>query len=32
MRIAGQRGVQVKRFVRTTTSDAYSAMVVDRVD
>ena len=32
MRVAGLRGVQIKRFVRTTIPDSYSAAVVDRVD
>jgi putative transposase len=32
MRLAGLRGVQMKRFVRTTIPDAYSAVTVDRVD
>lgn len=32
MRSAGLRGVQMKRFVRTTIPDAYSAVAVDRVD
>lgn len=32
LRLAGLRGVQMKRFVRTTTPDAYSAVAVDRVD
>jgi putative transposase len=32
MRLAGLRGVQMKRFVRTTIPDAYSAVAVDRVD
>jgi len=32
MRVAGLRGVQIKRFIRTTIPDSYSAAVVDRVD
>jgi putative transposase len=32
MRLPGLRGVQMKRFVRTTTPDAYSAVAVDHVD
>jgi putative transposase len=32
MRLAGLRGVQMKRYVRTTTPDAYSAVAVDHVD
>jgi putative transposase len=32
MRLAGLKGVQIKRFVRTTTPDAYDAVAVDRVD
>src|SRR5688572_21369072 len=32
MRLAGLRGVQMKRFVRTTTQDAYSVVAVDHVD
>jgi putative transposase len=32
MRLAGLRGVQMKRFVRTTIPDVYSAVALDRVD
>lgn len=32
MRLAGLRGVQMKRFVRTTIADADSALAVDHVD
>ena len=32
MRLAGLRGVQMKRFVRTTTPDAYSVVAIDHVD
>lgn len=32
MRLAGLRGVQMKRFVRTTIADAHCAVAVDHVD